>query len=604
MSVEDYLIEEIEKEDIFEEAEFTDQQFKKMLDWIKERRLNKLNIKIFARHPETKKSVVLSGIVLKSENFQLYPRTILISASSVKIGDKTYDIDYLLKVQKTKFDLFLNFLRSLNKKTLAKNLEFIAEDIPFLNMEFPKKLQIETYHLRNDYTQDKRNNIVFLKQDLQKALNWINKKSRTYHIEATLDGELQTEEIIFKNVIVKGRVDPPDKNGDIIDIQLENIQKKYFQKKKMKQMKKFSAFPLIEESKIKISGGEKSTFIPNMLYLKITQPRKGKRNLIEVRNLKIAFDERVILENVDFNVLDGAIMGIIGESGSGKSLTVKSLLGEVDYEGDISIMGIDAHKQNKIASFIGYVPEDISLIYEDFTPMENLVHFGRQYNLSEAELSRRAKKILEDIQIPEFMGQEVKFLSGGQKKRVSIAIAMIHEPKILILDEPTSGLDPMMRFELWKFLDFINKEYGITLIVISHYLDEIEYSDKSAVYFRGIGMHDFDSPENLKASLPGKGKALEIQLKEIVPDITDKLGKISEIEEVIQRGKRIRLLSDLESNELKRKIQKFLGKESIPYEKLEENVIVDMVDYFTVKSNQLGDQNGKKSKKKTKSEED
>ncbi|MHA1732280.1 MAG: ATP-binding cassette domain-containing protein, partial [Promethearchaeota archaeon] len=168
-----------------------------------------------------------------------------------------------------------------------------------------------------------------------------------------------------------------------------------------------------------------------------------------------------------------------------------------------------------ITPLYGYVPQDLSYIYHDFTPVENCIHFGRQYGLSEEVLTQRAKQILKDLGVEDQMDKMVKDLSGGQKRRVSIAIAMVHNPSILFLDEPTSGLDPLTRFDLWRYLDVINKQYGISLVVISHYLDEIEYSDKAAIYLNGVGFHDYNSPQKLKETISRGGVAMEVTLEKV-----------------------------------------------------------------------------------------
>ena len=126
-------------------------------------------------------------------------------------------------------------------------------------------------------------------------------------------------------------------------------------------------------------------------------------------------------------------------------------------------------------------------MYQRFNLLENIVAFGRQYGIPDDILIQRGKKILEDLNIEHVANQTVEELSGGQKRRASIAIAMVHNPQLIFLDEPTSGLDPLARYELWEYMDLINKEYGITLCVISHYLDEIEYCDKACIFLRGIG---------------------------------------------------------------------------------------------------------------------
>ncbi|MHA1148895.1 MAG: ATP-binding cassette domain-containing protein [Promethearchaeota archaeon] len=586
------------RRDIFEEANFTDKQFDLMLEWIEERRFFELEIMIEASDALTEKPLYIQGTILKSYDYKLYKNTILIFVENIISEDTKLEIPYFLKITKSSSDLFKDRLRRTVKRgraTLLKNFQVIVENVVDIVGVKGKKIDkhsliVKNYTLLHNFVEDKGFEIVFIREDLKKAFEWVNNQSRRYDIKVIVSGDyIQLGKSL--SITMSGNIIQPESEDETIYMEFKTILDKFgiFFDEDAYRRKSILNIYLHEGDKVKLSNNPKEDGLyPEFLFLKLDKHSIKADHLIEVKDLTISFGDRVIINKASFNVEKGSIIGIIGESGGGKSTTVKAILGELKYEGSIKVMGIDAYNTKQIAPFVGYVPQDLSLMYHDFTPMENIIHFGRQYGLDEKNLARKAKRLLTDLQIPQFMAEPLGNLSGGQKRRVSVAIAMVHEPEIIILDEPTSGLDPMIRFELWKYLDWINKTYGITLIVISHYLDEIEYSDKSAVYLKGVGMFDFDTPENLKASLPGGGTSLEISLDVIDLKALPIIKEIEGVDEVIQRGERIRVLSDTYSPELKETILKKLEENNIKIYEAEEGVVVDMVDYFTIKSSQLG----------------
>ncbi|TFF90181.1 MAG: ABC transporter ATP-binding protein, partial [Promethearchaeota archaeon] len=470
------LEEDMFTEDIYEEANFTDAQFEEMLEWIKKRRFYVISILIEAKDIETDKDVIIEGSVLKSFEYSLYPRTMVVLVENVIMAEEKVDIPYFIVIEKSRFELYRNRIsRKPRKGTITKNIQLVVEGIQeirgFLeetgkeSRKVKEKLLIKNYKLRNDFKNDTGNEVVILKRDYSKKFSHISNLARTHDVKAILEG---TYYFFDKQVdaVVKGTILHLDESPEKLQLKLVTILQKDRDIIKL-FLEKGDFIEILDE--IKQKG-----FYPDILFLQMNKEKKRHKNVIKVKNLTISFGKRTIIDKASFDIQRGSIVGIIGESGAGKSTTVKAILGELKYQGKITIMGIDAKKTKQIAPFMGYVPQDLSLMYHDFSPMENMIHFGRQYGLDEKVIARKAKDLLEDLQIPEYISKPLGSLSGGQKRRVSVAIAMIHDPDILILDEPTSGLDPMTRFELWKFFDKINKMYGITLIVISHYLDEIE----------------------------------------------------------------------------------------------------------------------------------
>ena len=249
----------------------------------------------------------------------------------------------------------------------------------------------------------------------------------------------------------------------------------------------------------------------------------------------------------------GEILGVLGESGAGKSTFVKALLGMRKFTGINQIYGMEVRKNSKkIRPIYGYVPQDLSKIYQNFTTFQNILYFGKQYNLSEKEITNRAKRILRSLEIEDKMHEKVKNLSGGQKRRVSIAIALIHNPVIVWMDEPTSGLDPVVRENLWLALTKINEQFNTTLIVITHYPEESRFCHRVAIFGRMRGMIDFGKPNDLLSQLPGKGRKIELSFNEVKENATERLESIEGIDKALETkaGTDFSIFSDIDLNTL------------------------------------------------------
>ncbi|TXT58096.1 MAG: putative Protein geranylgeranyltransferase type II [Promethearchaeota archaeon] len=283
-------------------------------------------------------------------------------------------------------------------------------------------------------------------------------------------------------------------------------------------------------------------------------------------NLNIYAGRKLIVDSVSLELGHGKILGVLGESGAGKSTFVKALLGMRKYKGICNVYGMDSKKnKRKFRPLYGYVPQDLGKIYDDFTTMDNLISFGKQYGLTEREIVRKGKRILRSLEIEDKADELVKNLSGGQKRRVSIAIALIHTPVFCILDEPTSGLDPVVRENLWLALTKINEKFGMTLIVITHYPEESRFCHKVVLFGRNRGMIDFGTPRTLLSHLPGNGRTIDLNFNEPQEDALKRLELIEGIDKSLENraGRDFSLLSDLNLNEIRNRIEKEFGENSI-----------------------------------------
>ena len=288
---------------------------------------------------------------------------------------------------------------------------------------------------------------------------------------------------------------------------------------------------------------------------------------INCENFSVFAGGRLIVDSVSMKIEHGQILGILGESGAGKSTFVKGLLGMRKITGFCQIYGMDINKKNskKIRPIYGYVPQDLGKIYHNFTVFENLLYFGNQYGLTEQEIISRSRRLLRNLEIEDKFNALVRNLSGGEKRRVSIAIGLIHAPIFLILDEPTSGLDPIIRENLWLAFTKINEQFGTTLIVITHYPEESRFCHRVAIFGRNRGVIDFGKPKDLLAQLPGKGRSIEVCFKELKENLIETLESIDGIESVLENkaGTDYSLFTELNLKELIEKIENEIGKDSI-----------------------------------------
>ena len=305
------------------------------------------------------------------------------------------------------------------------------------------------------------------------------------------------------------------------------------------------------------------------------------RDVLAARNLTVTIKSgQKLIENVSFSMREGEMLAIIGESGAGKSTTVKALIGDIPSTGVARIAGIDSKQTKKVRHFFGYCPQDLSYMYETFTPLENIIAFGKQYDIPEWQLIQRGKTFLRDFGILDKGNNQTKKLSGGEQRRVSIGIALAHKPKVLFMDEPTSGLDPDNRRELWKYLTYINHEYGTSIIVITHYPVEAEFCDKVAVFMRGKSLVAFGRPITLKESMPSRGFSVGIVLEEVDPRARKTLEEVKGVRFVLQRGELMKIFTDEPLEVIAERCVIALKEKKIAVKIVKTKSVADMVDYY------------------------
>src|SRR5213080_744467 len=196
--------------------------------------------------------------------------------------------------------------------------------------------------------------------------------------------------------------------------------------------------------------------------------------LVHARGLQKRFGALVAVDGIDFDVQRGEAFGFLGPNGAGKSSTMR-MIGCVSppTAGTLRILDLDPVADGpQIRGRLGVVPQQDTLDNE-LTVRENLIIYGRYFGLSRSEVRARADRLLEFVQLDERATSKVEPLSGGMKRRLTIARALVNEPELLLLDEPTTGLDPQARHLVWERL-FRLKQRGATLVLTTHYMDEAE----------------------------------------------------------------------------------------------------------------------------------
>jgi lipooligosaccharide transport system ATP-binding protein len=196
--------------------------------------------------------------------------------------------------------------------------------------------------------------------------------------------------------------------------------------------------------------------------------------VIEARALRKNFDEVKAVDGIDFAIQQGECFGFLGPNGAGKSTTMRMIFCATPItSGELKVLGLDVTKdQREIKRLIGVAPQGDNLD-PDFTTKKNLLVYARYFGMGKEESNKKADELLAFMQLTEKADARIEELSGGMKRRLIIARALLNDPRILILDEPTTGLDPQARHLIWDRVREL-KAKGVTVIITTHYMDEAE----------------------------------------------------------------------------------------------------------------------------------
>ncbi|OPX69442.1 MAG: Trehalose/maltose import ATP-binding protein MalK [Methanoregulaceae archaeon PtaB.Bin056] len=256
---------------------------------------------------------------------------------------------------------------------------------------------------------------------------------------------------------------------------------------------------------------------------------------IVIDNLTKRFDDLVAVDNVSFSVKSGELFGLLGPNGAGKT-TILNMLTTllVPTAGSALIAGSDIKKDpDGVRSNIGIIFQDPSLDI-GLTGRENLEFHAMMYNIERSERKKRIAEVLKVVNLSEKADTLVEYYSGGMKRRLEIARGLIHYPRVLFLDEPTLGLDAQTRRSIWDYIKNLNKEYGTSIILTTHYMEEADYlCDRIAIIDRGK-IIALDTPANLKVQY--KRDRITLAVPDIPESLVTELEKRAWVQDILSEN--------------------------------------------------------------------
>ena len=231
---------------------------------------------------------------------------------------------------------------------------------------------------------------------------------------------------------------------------------------------------------------------------------------LQAQGLTKRYGDLVAVDDLTLQIKKGEIFGFLGPNGAGKTTAINMMVGLLSPTGGaVLINGQDRARVPKRS--VGICPQEL-VLWEELTCVENLTLMGDMYNLPRAITNERVRSLLADLALSEKAKARVSQLSGGMKRRLNVALAVVHDPDIVVLDEPSSGLDPQSRLLLWDFVRSL-KGKGKTTILTTHAMEEADaLSDRVAIIDHGK-LLQLDTPQNLKRTI-GSGDIIEMQLAE------------------------------------------------------------------------------------------
>ena len=240
--------------------------------------------------------------------------------------------------------------------------------------------------------------------------------------------------------------------------------------------------------------------------------------VLRVEGVVKKYGDKIAVNNVSLSVQRGEIYGLLGPNGAGKTTLMSIIAGILDpTEGRVEVLGGDPHDR-EIRARIGYCPQE-SVVYDNLTGLENLMFYAGLYGLSGSRAKQKSEELIRFVGLEEYAKDLVKTYSGGMKKRLNFAIALVGDPDLILLDEPTTGMDPRVRRSVWELIERLRKA-GKTIILATHYMEEAdELSSRVAIMNLGRKVVE-GTPEELKKKY-GPKAVVSVELVKVTQDIIE-----------------------------------------------------------------------------------
>jgi len=270
----------------------------------------------------------------------------------------------------------------------------------------------------------------------------------------------------------------------------------------------------------------------------------SQQAIVKVEGLSKAFGPLKAVDGVSFEIQEGEIFGFLGPNGAGKTTTINMLTTLLKPTGGkAEITGLDIHKHpNEVRRNVGVVPQEYTAD-EDLTGLQNIILCADLYGIPRSDSKPHAMELLELVELKDAADRKVSTYSGGMRRRLELASGLINYPRLLFLDEPTLGLDVQTRTAVWKYIRMLKEEYGMTLFLTTHYLEEADsLCDRIAIIDHGHIVKT-GTPSELKASIGGD--VIVVGVAESGPDISGEIKKIPLVKDVLKSDHEYRIKSEV-----------------------------------------------------------